>query len=121
MTNKQKQIEELAEEIYQNSPCACLDYDETKMVAGWLYKAGYRKQSGWISVDERLPDKSMECLIYTTVYFTPDHVNDCDHYNVIEVAHFFPGHGFISDNGFFAKAWMPLPEPPKTKGEHHGR
>lgn len=43
MTNKQKQIEELAEEIYQNSPCACLDYDETKMVAGWLYKAGSRK------------------------------------------------------------------------------
>ena len=44
MNDKQKQIEEMAEEIYQNSPCACLDYDETKQVAGWLYKAGYRKQ-----------------------------------------------------------------------------
>ena len=42
--DKVKQIKEMAEFIYDNSPCTCLDDEETLQVAGALYKAGYRKQ-----------------------------------------------------------------------------
>ena len=40
-----EQIKELAEFIYFNSPCTCLDEEEVLQVAGALYKAGYRKRS----------------------------------------------------------------------------
>ena len=43
--DKVKQIKEMAEFIYDNSPCTCLDDEETLQVAGALYKAGYRKRS----------------------------------------------------------------------------
>ena len=45
MTDKQKQIKELAEFIYDSSPCASFDEDDALHVASELYKAGYRKQS----------------------------------------------------------------------------
>lgn len=77
-----------------------------------------QEKNRWIPVTERLPEKEGTYLIFTTVYFTPDHVDECDHYDGIEITAYSPGHRFFSKNGLFAKAWMPLPEPPKE--EPHG-
>lgn len=50
MTDKQKQIEELADFIYENNPCPMCDYDGAKVLAGRVYRAGYRKRetSEWL-------------------------------------------------------------------------
>jgi hypothetical protein len=74
-----------------------------------------REQEGnrWIPVTERMPEKEGSYLIFTTVYFTPDHVDECDHYDGITISGYHPEYGFMGNGGLFAKAWMPLPEPPK--------
>lgn len=67
-----------------------------------LYDAGYRKQSEWISVEERLPDLYGTYLVYT-------------HDNRIKLGYFcelvigLPP----SFDDFAVTHWMPLPEPPK--------
>ena len=77
-----------------------------------LCDAGYRKQE-WISVDERLPEDKQMCLAYATVYFVPDHVDECDHSEEIIVTKFYKDFGFMDWHVHF---WMPLPEAPKMKG-----
>ena len=54
----------------------------------------------WVSVDDRLPDKPMKCLVYTKR-------GDCCGYDIL-----YYNQGFYSqyDN---VTHWMPLPEPPK--------
>lgn len=49
-------------ECYETNYCACRVYE----VCRNLYNAGYRKQSGWISV-ERLPESGEHCLVSCTV------------------------------------------------------
>lgn len=71
--------------------------------------AGYRKQE-WISVDERLPEDTQMCLAYATVYFVPDHVDDCDHCEQIIVTKYYKEFGFMDWDVHY---WMPLPEAPK--------
>lgn len=79
-----------------------------------------REQEGnrWIPVTERMPEKEGSYLIFATVYFIPDHVDECDHYDGITISGYHPEYGFMGNNGLFAKAWMPLPEPPKE--DPHG-
>ena len=67
----------------------------------------------WISVEDRLPEEKQQCLIFTTIYFVPDHVDDCDHYDGIEISGYYRDIGFASQNGLYAKFWMPLPAPPE--------
>lgn len=74
--------------------------------------AGYRKQE-WISVEDRLPEDTQMCLAYATVYFVPDHVDDCDHCERIIVTKYYKEFGFMDWDVHY---WMPLPAPPKTKG-----
>lgn len=75
MMNKEKQIEEmamtpldiLANDIYQHCPDLaenyCGDMHCVACLANAIYNAGYRKQSEWISVDERLPESGVHCLL----------------------------------------------------------
>ena len=70
----------------------------------------------WIPVVERMPEKEGSYLIWTTIYFTPDHVDECNHYDGMVIADFHPEFGFMGRAGVNAKAWMPLPEPPKEDG-----
>ena len=77
-----------------------------------------QERNRWIPVTERMPDKEGAYLIFTTIYFTPDHVDECDHYDGITISGYHPEFGFMGNNGLFAKAWMTLPEPPKE--DHHG-
>jgi hypothetical protein len=59
----------------------------------------------WISVDERLPEIEGVYLAYTTR-------------RTIEVAHFYPYYvNGKAQFDYWISHWMPLPEPPETKGE----
>lgn len=109
-----EKIEEMAKIICRlgNSCQDCYLYpDDCKAVkyAERFYTAGYRKQSGWIGVDERLPEESCECLavgrtgvIYLLQYscrykaFNAHDEDGGDRWKVGDITH-----------------WMPLPEPPK--------
>lgn len=73
-----------------------------------LCEAGYRKQSVWISVDERLPEKEGTYLTYTD----KDKVD-------LDIFCIYPSHGTKFWSGEIngkTTHWMPLPEPPKMKG-----
>ena len=69
--------------------------------AEYLYNAGYRKQSEWISIDERLPDEQGRFLIVdkegqmNTAFYTP-RFGWFSHFRIKNITH-----------------WMPLPEAPK--------
>jgi hypothetical protein len=117
--SKEKQIEEMARVIYENTAISCVETADE--IAEAVYNAGYRKQSEWISVDERLPEPNKECLVAAKVgermvvdlgervrcfdCRTMEHsyalsiTNDWDEGEGCEITH-----------------WMPLPEPPMMKG-----
>ena len=106
MMSKEKQIEEMASDI-----CA-LDMDckechlfenncHAKKYARRAYNAGYRKQSGWISVDERLPEPFEDVVVYDKINFIC--IDYIDSNNVW-------GHTLVTH-------WMPLPEAPKGGAE----
>ena len=97
--SKEKQIEEMAEEIYENTDLSIIEIAEN--IAEHLCNAGYRKQSEWISVDERLPER---CGYYL----------GCTYKGFIMITPFFPV--FANDKPEFCYDivyWMPLPAPPK--------
>ena len=67
----------------------------------------------WVSVNDRLPEKDGQYLIFTTQYFTPDHIDEIDHKDGIEISGYCKRYGFLSKNGIHAKYWQPMPQPPK--------
>ena len=69
--------------------------------------------NGWISVQDRLPEKDGQYLIFTTQYFTPDHIDEIDHKDGIEISRYHNIYGFLSKNGMHAKYWCEMPQPPK--------
>jgi hypothetical protein len=78
------------------SCASCFGYGEAEAI----YNAGYRKQSEWISVDERLPERGESVLVYSSKYDPIVECRDLVTYmrmgNYSGVTH-----------------WMPRPEPPK--------
>lgn len=109
-TSEKKQI---VEEMARHIPARIFAYDvrensakldelNREIVALHLYRAGYRKQSGWISVEERLPDLYGTYLIHT-----------CN--NHVKLGRFCEwAIGFApSFDDYTVTHWMPLPEPPK--------
>ena len=103
---KEKQIEEMAQIIADNTEFDTM-WSEINASAEALYNAGYRKQSEWISVEERLPESRKFVIA-------------CDEYGNVGEAYFFPKDGrfeWIDDEEIaFATHWMPFPEAPKMKG-----
>lgn len=67
----------------------------------------------WISVKDKLPEKDGQYLIFTTQYFTPDHIDEIDHKDGIEISGYSKRFGFLSKNGLYAKCWCEMPQPPK--------
>lgn len=93
-----------AEHWYYDEISCTAELDEQKTAKN-LYDAGYRKQSEWISVEDRLPEKNVRVLVYikssrSYTRFDTDRLDD---------------RGFVR---WFNDVthWMPLPEPPKMKG-----
>ncbi len=110
MVSKENQINELRDLIMVGSR---LDINSATAFAETLYKKGYRKQSEWISVDERLPNDSSAVIaivngrernikyinaIMLAVYFSDTNEWALDHNPSVDVQ---------------VTHWKPLPEPPK--------
>lgn len=99
--SKEKLIEEMARTVYKNCDVSLKD---AKIIAEVLISKGYRKQSEWVSVDERLPPKYEKVLVFSA--------------GVIEVSR-------LSSTGLWWEIydsnlvthWTPLPEAPKMKGD----
>ena len=71
----------------------------TEYLADYLINNGVTVQE-WISVDDRLPDKPMKCLVYTKR-------GDCGGY---EITYYNQGFYLQYSN---VTHWMPIPQPPK--------
>ena len=83
-----------------------------EFIADFLIHSGVTVQE-WISVEDKLPEKDGQYLIFTTKYFTPDHIDEIDHKDGIEISGYCKRHGFLSENGIHAKYWREMPQPPK--------
>ena len=81
-------------------------------IADYLISNGVTVQE-WISVKDKLPEKDGQYLIFTTQYFTPDHIDEIDHKDGIEISGYCKRYGFLSENGLHAKYWRDIPQPPK--------
>ena len=81
-------------------------------IAEKLYNAGYRKenQGEWVSVDDRMPEISGKYIVCTK----NDKVYQTKFYSYTENK---GGHWGQKDKGRSITHWMPLPKPPKMKGE----
>lgn len=110
MMSEEKQIEEMfniiADGVIDGENNHGVPTGKTCLnIAQTIYDAGYRKQSEWISVEERLPDLYGTYLVYT-------------YDNHIKLGYFcelvigLPP----SFDDFAVTHWMPLPEPPDMKG-----
>ena len=81
-------------------------------IADAVLRNGYRKQSEWISVDERLPDENGRYLVNVDI----SHMAFEDLFTVAIMA-YGKSHGFYVYNEVEKVThWMPLPEAPKMKG-----
>ena len=90
-------------DAYGSLELSCEEYLSYRRMASVLYAAGYRKQSGWISVDERLPESQKFVIV-------------CDEYGNVDEAYFYHDRKFRwvdNEEIAFATHWMPLPERPK--------
>ena len=83
---------------------------------------GYRKQSEWISVEERLPDKKEYDWVLVNVLLTSE-----NYYGVPQIAELRNGKWWgyddfpLSEVGCKVTHWMPLPEVPKMRKEGEGK
>lgn len=84
--------------IYSNS-----NEEDREYLEEVLNDLGYYKQIKWISVEERLPPKHETVLVYTCGGVDTDFISSGAWY---EHRHILVTH------------WMPLPQPPKKKGEN---
>ena len=75
--------------------------DDVVRQAQVLYNAGYRKQSEWISVEDRLPTTYQDVLCYDGHNYCVDFIRLDGTWCDAELHHFEITH------------WMPLPEAPK--------
>lgn len=104
-------LRECHAEFYDNADIYT-DYNET---AKGMIAKGYRKQSEWISVDERLPEECKNVLCFArnkTMIAFMEKVEDCGEY----VPVFWDWVAYDRDDTYdevCATHWMPLPEPPK--------
>ena len=113
---REKEIEEMAEAIFQNCNCGLFFSEAEKIARFVIEEQGYRKQSEhfsfgqekgdeWISVDERLPEDGVWVLGYSAKSVRGGLCNCLKSY----VREF----GNYDDTTH----WLPLPEFPKKKGE----
>ena len=108
--SKEKQIEEMAKDLQKSEHWYFKDHSvdfelDRKKTAENLYNVGYRKQSEWISVEERLPER---CGCYL----------GCTYKGYIMLAPFYPY--TLNDKPQFRydiTHWMPLPDAPKGGAE----
>jgi hypothetical protein len=113
--SKEKQIEEIAKIFcgMKNGCDGCM-WDKAhcneRNYAEEIYNAGYRKQSEWISVNERLPEPQKLVLCIW------ERVNDGWNYGFARYQR--EDVWYVSNEGMpRVTHWMPLPEAPKGGAE----
>lgn len=109
-------MKELIDEMSYDLAECHVDYlDDAKLYTDYdtmaqkMVSRGYRRQSKWISVDERLPKEFVSVLGYMTDAEEFPPVREC--YMVGRVF-FFPALRDVRP----VSHWMPMPEPPPMKG-----
>ena len=75
-------------------------------IADYLIAHGVTVQE-WISVDDRLPEEKVNCIVYYKHAYC-----DNDDYWAIGTC-FYDGNKFQMHWSYKVTHWMPLPEPPK--------
>jgi hypothetical protein len=117
---EEKQIEEIYKVIMEAElgfPKANLPLlDIERYIAEALYNAGYRKQSEWISVEERLPDNCRAVLVALeglTIGGAPAMVIGSYSGGFWMIADADGTHYLTKYMRCVVTRWMPLPEPPK--------
>jgi hypothetical protein len=93
--------------------CGCLFY------AKRIYEQDYRKQSGWISVEERLPDNCRAVLVAVeglTIGGAPEMVIGSYSGGFWMIADADGTHYLTKYMRYVVTHWMPLPEPPRGRG-----
>lgn len=76
--------------------------------------ADYLEEQKWIPVSERLPEKSMKCLVAVGRFNFTEIATYSDLMGIIERQIFYQGevgHDSFEDITQYVKAWMPLPYP----------
>lgn len=85
----------------------CRKMREAYGIAKEDVKKRYVIRSAWISVDERLPERTGAYLTYTFRGYTK--ISHFEEWAIGEAPSF---------DDYTVTHWMPLPEPPNMKGEH---
>ena len=116
--SREKQIEEMAEDLKGRDSCKHLPKDLCNSrncslcEAEILYEAGYRKQSEWISVED---DKPKNQMARVQVFLRSEESTDSIGFPKIDTDRYVDGKWVRW--GRYVTHWMPLPEPPKMKGD----
>lgn len=103
-----KKIENLAEEILQEYT-NCYSEVDKEVLAKMISEAIPSKQTEWISVDERLPEREGKYLVYTYkggIGFGEFRSYLLNKERALSAPQF----------DYYVTHWMPLPEPPMMKG-----
>lgn len=116
--NEKQAIEEMTEDMVNVlMRTTRFDEDENAIIscdkmAAAFYRKGYRKQieGEWISVDERLPKDGETVLTISS----EEEMAVCFYETELEGI-FQQCHGLVQI--YNITHWMPLPEPPKMKGD----
>ena len=122
--SKEKQIEDFENDLREcHTEFSVSDdsmdlYTDYKITAQNMIGKGWRKQSEWISVEERLPEPNTHVLIY--VFFH-------NQWQIVKGWHSYCDKKFHIANSDYPSLtdvpvthWMPLPEAPKMKGGEEG-
>ena len=104
--SEEKQIEEIRKDIFNAFGGYAKWEEDWQSLAEAIYNAGYRKQSEWISVDERLPSESGKYLVCTK----RGNVYQTKFYSYPENS---GGHWGQKDKGKSITYWMRMPVAPK--------
>ena len=111
MDVREKLVEIVKKAAYSSLPSNTEDFHLNMFVTN-LLSHGVTVQE-WIPVKDKLPENDGQYLIFTTQYFTPDHIDEIDHIDGIEISGYSKRFGFLSKNGIYAKYWCEMPQPPK--------
>ena len=111
-------VREKLVELLKNAKAAMKSENLSCDIARNMFVVDFMMSNGvtvqeWISVKDGLPEKDGQYLIFTTQYFTPDHIDEIDHKDGIEISGYCKRYGFLSENGIHAKYWRDIPQPPK--------
>ena len=111
MDVREKLVEIVKKDAYSSLPSNTEDFHLNMFVTN-LLSHGVTVQE-WIPVKDKLPENDGQYLIFTTQYFMPDHIDEIDHIDGIEISGYSKRFGFLSKNGIYAKYWCEMPQPPK--------